>query len=65
MEVAEKETKLSESEAIQLLIKDLALLAHKCKIVMENAQHEGTMVQQAAEALILCKHVEDRWIKKD
>ena len=60
----EEDKKITDAEAVQLLINDLALLGRSCRIVIENATHDGSMLEQSYQALMLCKHVEDRWIKK-
>lgn len=60
-----EDNKVSDEEAVKLLIHDLVLLAKTCHIVIENAQHDGSMLQEAYQAKAMCSHVMDRWLKKD
>jgi sugar phosphate isomerase/epimerase len=62
--VEDKKT-VTDEEAVKLLIHDLALLARTCRVTIENSTFDGSMLETAYQALTMCKHVEDRWIKKD
>lgn len=64
-EKVDEKAKISDEEAIKLLVHDLALLAKTCHLVIENAQHDGSMLNEAYQAKVMCAHVMDRWIKKD
>lgn len=64
-EKVDEKAKITDEEAIKLLVHDLALLGRTCRIVIENGTYDGSMIETAYQALTMCKHVEDRWIKKD
>lgn len=64
-ETVDTTKKLTDEEAVKLLIHDLALLGRSCRVVIENGTYDGSMLEQAYQALTMCRHVEDRWIKKD
>ena len=65
MKKVEDNKKITDEEAVKLLIHDLALLARTCRVVIENANHEGSMLSQAYQALQMARHVEERWIKDE